>query len=682
MHTFAKKPGARQPAAAASSTILGQTRIGQSHEVNAIHRAPRADAPQRQTEANTAASEAEATAPSLDWDFGRIPVHASAPARLQTKLQLGMPGDVHEQEADRVADQVMRMPEPAVQSKAVADISGHAMTPAARVQTKSTHAGDSGGVAAPPVVRDALRSPGQPLDAATRAFMEPRFGRDFGSVRVHTDAKAVESAAAIGARAYTYGRDIVFGADGSIAAGQGRALLAHELTHVVQQNGAGSTIRRQPEHKAGTDDPAKDADKTEDLPGEQAFHVLIDPLMKKTYKAGEKHGREAITDASVLTDKLTGNIRKYLRSPSGIALLQTFGDLPDGHALRLFAHDWQKAETRLDDTRVPGKAVHDLVAKLTSAKALGGYLGSAASSGAGHALEGSTLPKDHVEEVSDFAGDIAKDLAGKSPLLKRFASLMQNLNQPDVLMPASMISTAAALYGHKQVENLYNKIGTKKFGGSKQLGDVDFKFSAETGDTSYANLVSDPLSTIIKKVDFQADYKKATESFNAHVKYNEQAGTEFRLKGKSGQSGYNVGLDFLKGGETNTTFAINQDLTKPEKKYKIGAEAKVEFRNTDPSLELSSYASTPLGKKYKLFADLAVKLPNGPAAIDMRAGAVAKFKENSDYALVGQIEVTQANAARTAHFAGGLNFKDSAFLLGFSSDGKLEFKWYKTLMGR
>ena len=673
MHTFAKKPGVRQPAASASSTILG---------LNAIHRAPRADAPRRRTEANTAASEAETIAARLDWNFGRIPVHAPASAGLQTKLELGMPGDIHEQEADRVAEQVMRMPEPSVRSKAPADISGDATAPAARVQTKSAHAGNSGDIAAPPIVHEVLGSPGQPLDAATRAFMEPRFGQDFSGVRVHTDPRAAESARMIGARAYTHRRDIVF-AGGSIAAGQGRGLLAHELAHVVQQNGAGSTIRRQPKDKAATDDPAKDAGKTEDLPGEKAFHVLIDPLMKKTYKAGEKHGREAITDASELTDKLSGAIRKYLRSPSGIALLRTFSDLPDGHALRLFAHDWQQAERHLDDTQVPGKQVHDLVAKLTSAKALAGYLGNKAESTTTQALDNSPLSKDDSKEVVDFAGDIFKDLGGKSPLMKRFARLMQNLNQPDVLMPAFITSTATALAGHKQLENLYNKIGTKKVGGSGRLGDVDLKFALETGETSFSNIVSKPLSIPIGKVDLKAEYERATESFKANFNYDEQVGTKIGMEGKSGQFGYNVGLDLLKGGESNATFAINQGLTKPEKKYKIGAEAKVGFKDTDPSWELSSYASTPLAKKYKLFADLAVKLPNtGTAAIDMRVGAVRKFNENSNYALVGQIEVTQANAASTAHFAAGLNYKESAFLLGFSSDGKLEFKWYKTLTGR
>jgi GH24 family phage-related lysozyme (muramidase) len=260
MHTFAKKPGVRQPAASAGSTILGQTRVGQRHEVNAIHRAPRADAPQRQTEANTAASKAETTAPSLDWNFGRIPVHAATSARLQTRLELGMPGDAYEQEADRIAEQVMRMPEPKGRSKAPADISGDAITPA--VQTKSTHAGDSGGIAAPPIVHDVLRSPGQPLDATARAFMEPRFGQDFSRVRVHTDARAADSAAAIGARAYTVGHDVAFGRGRyDPAHTEGSHLLAHELTHVVQQRSGNSAVMRltekKPDDHADAQEPAE-----------------------------------------------------------------------------------------------------------------------------------------------------------------------------------------------------------------------------------------------------------------------------------------------------------------------------------------------------------------------------------------------------------------------------------------
>lgn len=89
-----------------------------------------------------------------------------------------------------------------------------------------------------PIVHEVLRSPGQPLDAATRTFMEPRFGYDFSQVRVHTDNKAAESARAVNALAYTVGRDVVFGG-GQYTMGtiEGRRLLAHELTHVVQQGG-------------------------------------------------------------------------------------------------------------------------------------------------------------------------------------------------------------------------------------------------------------------------------------------------------------------------------------------------------------------------------------------------------------------------------------------------------------
>jgi hypothetical protein len=89
----------------------------------------------------------------------------------------------------------------------------------------------------PPIVHEVLRSPGQPLDATTRSFMEPRFGHSFGNVRVHADAMAAASAQAVNALAYTVGENIVFG-PGQFVPGTmgGRQLLAHELTHVVQQN--------------------------------------------------------------------------------------------------------------------------------------------------------------------------------------------------------------------------------------------------------------------------------------------------------------------------------------------------------------------------------------------------------------------------------------------------------------
>lgn len=96
-----------------------------------------------------------------------------------------------------------------------------------------SHAGPA---TVPPIVKEVLRSPGHPIDPATRASMESRFGHDFSQVRVHTDDKAAESARVMGARAYTVGHDVAF-VDGQYAPdkSEGRKLLIHELTHMVQQ---------------------------------------------------------------------------------------------------------------------------------------------------------------------------------------------------------------------------------------------------------------------------------------------------------------------------------------------------------------------------------------------------------------------------------------------------------------
>ena len=103
--------------------------------------------------------------------------------------------------------------------------------------------GGAAPAAVPPIVHDVLRSPGRPLDAATRAFMEPRFGHDFGRVRVHADEHAAESARAVNAMAYTVGNDVVF-ARGQYSPGlrSGQQLLAHELSHVVQQGGMSQPV--------------------------------------------------------------------------------------------------------------------------------------------------------------------------------------------------------------------------------------------------------------------------------------------------------------------------------------------------------------------------------------------------------------------------------------------------------
>ncbi|HSJ56102.1 MAG TPA: DUF4157 domain-containing protein [Anaerolineae bacterium] len=159
---------------------------------------------------------------------------------VQAKLRVSQPGDPFEREADRVAEQVMRMPEPGVQRQIDEEDKEELLQTKPLVQRRVASTGD--GSDTPRVVHEALRVPGRPLDPGTRAFMQSRLGHDLSRVRVHTDARAAESARAVNARAYTVGRDVVFGR-GQYApeTGAGKRLLAHELTHVLQQWGDGHT---------------------------------------------------------------------------------------------------------------------------------------------------------------------------------------------------------------------------------------------------------------------------------------------------------------------------------------------------------------------------------------------------------------------------------------------------------
>jgi hypothetical protein len=163
---------------------------------------------------------------------------------LQRKLVVNTPGDVYEQEADRVADAVTgatpESPPPALgraslmprglQRECSCGASCEDCRKADALQRKEGSIAVTGaGNAAPPIVHDVLRSPGQPLDAGTRAYMEPRFGRDFENVRVHIDARAAESARCVDAQAYTVANDVVFDR-GRYAphTPEGQRLLAHE----------------------------------------------------------------------------------------------------------------------------------------------------------------------------------------------------------------------------------------------------------------------------------------------------------------------------------------------------------------------------------------------------------------------------------------------------------------------
>jgi hypothetical protein len=171
---------------------------------------------------------------SSDLELDLLSLQYAAGNQAVTRLLQPHGGD--EQGADQVAEQVMHMADPV---PFAADNEDKEKSPLMRQQS-----GEPGANTAtqspdvPPIVHEVLNSgSGQPLDVVTRAFMESRFGHDFSQVRVYTDEQAAESARAVNALAYTVGSNIVFG-EGEHALGtdEGRRLLAHELTHVLQQS--------------------------------------------------------------------------------------------------------------------------------------------------------------------------------------------------------------------------------------------------------------------------------------------------------------------------------------------------------------------------------------------------------------------------------------------------------------
>src|SRR5262249_54815779 len=144
------------------------------------------------------------------WDFSEVPLFAPEPssAILQAKLAVGPVDDPLEREADRVAEQVMRMAEPAALSQSAPLQLSRKCAECEEEDKQKLQRKSAGGMeptTAPPIVHEVLASPGAPLDSDTRAFFEPRFGHDFSRVRVHADPRAQESAKSVHAHAYTVG---------------------------------------------------------------------------------------------------------------------------------------------------------------------------------------------------------------------------------------------------------------------------------------------------------------------------------------------------------------------------------------------------------------------------------------------------------------------------------------------
>jgi len=178
---------------------------------------------------------------------------------VQEKLTIGAPNDKYEQEADRVADQVMRMPNGSGSVGAVdspKDVTSRIQRRCEQCEEelqRKPNGSDLSGLAPSSKTASVINNlggSGSPLTTSERAFFEPKFGQDFRDVRIHTDQQAAQSAHDLNAKAYTFGDSVAF-ARGEYQPNttNGRRLLAHELTHVVQQAGSQQRVQREPNDK-------------------------------------------------------------------------------------------------------------------------------------------------------------------------------------------------------------------------------------------------------------------------------------------------------------------------------------------------------------------------------------------------------------------------------------------------
>lgn len=315
-------------------------------------------------EADRVAAEGTKTqTPGVAFDFSKIRI--SAPAiPIQPKLTVNQPGDKYEQEADRIAEEVMRVPDffaggislggpPNVQKKCAACESGAGLCPECAKEEETKLQRKTIALNISPLVQRESAKPGDdkdeeeeflqtknfsgqntfltpdlntrvhaltstggiPLPETERAFFEPRFGFDFGPVRVFNDSSAADLTQDLNARAFTIGNNIAFGA-GQYApeTGEGRRLMAHELTHAVQQggviDGTNSFLQRQSTEtstNATTEEPVADTTVSD----ETATQTLIVEDEARELATGQMRKSEFLTE---VRNQVCGAVEEILSS--------------------------------------------------------------------------------------------------------------------------------------------------------------------------------------------------------------------------------------------------------------------------------------------------------------------------------------------------------------------------------
>ena len=193
-------------------------------------------------QSNIAGSHGSALAPPA---YGLEVLDQALSAPLHAKLAISPTNSIYEREANQMADQVIGAGE-----------MSRSAQPSHPIGIQRTATEGAAQAMAPPIVHETLRQPGKPMDSQTRRSMESRFGQDFSGVRLHTNAQAAASAEAVNAHAYTVGKNIVFGQNEYVSGHASKHLLAHELSHVVQQTGTLQRYRKKGGFNYGKlDDP-------------------------------------------------------------------------------------------------------------------------------------------------------------------------------------------------------------------------------------------------------------------------------------------------------------------------------------------------------------------------------------------------------------------------------------------
>lgn len=231
---------------------------------------------------------------------------------VQATLSVSNPGDPAEREAERVAKQVMRSPEikPETESEGSVEVSRKASSGEKAVKGETRDQIES------------VKSGGEPLSPAARSYFEPRFDRDFSDVRVHTDQQADQAARSIGAEAFTHGSDVVFRSGNyDPDSRQGKKLIAHELTHVVQQTGKRSNeVQRQssPKQKKGKHNKKSGSKQSQQQKGGKKGQEQYNPPYAPPREVAENgHIPKSFTLDYINAEELQNYVANYLQTYSG-----------------------------------------------------------------------------------------------------------------------------------------------------------------------------------------------------------------------------------------------------------------------------------------------------------------------------------------------------------------------------